>query len=57
MKLNDLISKIDETADSFADRGLLDGGTISHLFHITINSEKFEMTNHRRPLDDECIFV
>lgn len=53
MKLNDLISRIDENADSFADRGLLDGGTISHLFHITINSEKFEMTNRQRPLDDE----
>lgn len=53
MKLNDLISRIDENADSYADRKLLNGGTISHLFHLTINSEKFEMTNRRRPLDEE----
>ena len=53
MKLNDLISRIDENADSYADRKLLNGGVINHLFHLTINSEKFEMTNRRRPLDEE----
>lgn len=53
MKLNDLITKIDENADTYANRDLLNGGVINHLYHLTINSEKFEMTNRRRPLDEE----
>lgn len=53
MKLNDLITEIDENADEFADKTLLDGGVINHLFHLTINSEKFEISKYRRSFDEE----
>lgn len=53
MKLNDLITKIDENADTYANRDLLNGGVINHLYHLTINSEKFEFSKYNRAFDEE----
>jgi hypothetical protein len=53
MKLNDLIGKIDENADAYANKDLLNGGVINHLYHLTINSEKFEFSKYNRAFDEE----